>query len=101
MKKSAIAMAIGICASIFCLALQQSASAALQVSRGSVPGDLADSDAFLQNVTRAPKPLRDNAQRVESVLTRMTLEEKIGQMTQLEVGMVTSGKDQDIQIDPV
>jgi beta-glucosidase len=29
----------------------------------------------------------------------MTLEEKIGQMTQLEIGMVTAGRNQDIQID--
>ena len=30
----------------------------------------------------------------------MTLEEKVGQMTQLQIGMVTTGKDQEIQIDP-
>jgi beta-glucosidase len=30
----------------------------------------------------------------------MTLEEKVGQMTQLQIGMVTTGRDQDIQIDP-
>ncbi len=29
--------------------------------------------------------------RVDSVLAQMTLEEKIGQMTQLEIGMITSG----------
>ena len=30
----------------------------------------------------------------------MTLEEKVGQMTQLEIGMVTTGQDQNIRIDP-
>lgn len=37
--------------------------------------------------------------RVDSVLSKMTLEEKIGQMTQLEIGMVTSG-DHPETIDP-
>ena len=40
------------------------------------------------------------SRRVESLLSRMTLEEKVGQMTQLQIGMVTTGKDQEIQIDP-
>ena len=37
--------------------------------------------------------------RVDSVLSQMTLEEKVGQMTQLEIGMVTSG-DHPETIDP-
>ncbi|MFB6098126.1 MAG: glycoside hydrolase family 3 N-terminal domain-containing protein [Salinibacter sp.] len=39
------------------------------------------------------------ADRVDSLLARMTLEEKVGQMTQLEIGMVTSG-DYPETIDP-
>jgi len=62
--------------------------------------DVNDSDAFFQTAARAPVPSGDNARRVEALLPRMTLEEKIGQMTQLEIGMITTGKDQDIQIDP-
>jgi len=30
----------------------------------------------------------------------MTLEEKVGQMTQLAIGMISNGRDQSIQIDP-
>ena len=37
--------------------------------------------------------------RVDSVLARMTLEEKVGQMTQLEIGMVTGGEHPET-IDP-
>lgn len=37
--------------------------------------------------------------RVDSVLAEMTLEEKVGQMTQLEIGMVTSGEHPET-IDP-
>jgi len=59
-----------------------------------------DSDSYFQAAIRAPKPARDNTGRVEDLLARMTLEEKIGQMTQLQIAMVTSGEDQNIHIDP-
>ena len=99
MKKTAIALAIITCVSTFCPALQQSAGVT-QGNRGPIVMDVQDSDAFFQTATRAPRPPRNNTRRVDALLQRMTLEEKIGQMTQLELGMVTSGKDQDIQIDP-
>jgi beta-glucosidase len=63
-------------------------------------GDLDDSDSYFQAAIRARKPARDNTGRVEELLARMTLEEKIGQMTQLQIAMVTSGEDQNIHIDP-
>jgi len=87
-----------MCASTFCPALQQSDRGS-QVTRDPIVTELQDSDAFFQTATRAPRPARDNSRRVESLLQRMTLEEKVGQMTQLEIGMVTTGKDQGIQID--
>src|SRR6266850_227382 len=99
MKKTAIALTIVMCAPAFCLPLQQS-SESKQGIRGPVLMDVNDSDAFFQTAARAPVPARDNTRRVEALLPRMTLEEKIGQMTQLEIGMVTTGKDQSIQIDP-
>jgi beta-glucosidase len=64
----------------------------------AVGADLNDSDEFFQRASRAPVTRRDIAQRVESLLRRMTLEDKVGQMTQLEI--VTTGQDQTIQIDP-
>jgi beta-glucosidase len=83
--------------------LQQVSLAQARAGGESVPvsADINDSDAFFQRASRAPVPARDLAQRVEALLRRMTLEEKIGQMTQLEIGMVTTGQDQEIQIDPV
>jgi beta-glucosidase len=98
MKTTVIMLAI-MSAPIFCLALQQSAVTP-QGTRGPVLVDVNDSDAFFQTATLAPVPVRDNARRVDALLPRMTLEEKIGQMTQLEIGMVTTGRDQDVQIDP-
>src|SRR5437868_7729015 len=69
--------------------------------RGPVTVDLDDSDLFFQNTIRAAGPQRDNSQKIEALLKRMTLEEKVGQMTQLAVGMIATGQDQTIQIDPV
>jgi beta-glucosidase len=68
--------------------------------RGPVTADVDDSDLFFQNAIRAAGPQRDNSQKIDALLKRMTLEEKVGQMTQLAIGMVSSGRDQDIQIDP-
>lgn len=99
MKMTAITLLTIMYAPIFCLALQQSPEVQ-RATKGTVLVDVDDSDAFLQTVTRATTPTRNNARRADALLRRMTLEEKIGQMTQLEIGMATSGKDQDIRIDP-
>ena len=63
-------------------------------------GRVVDSAAFLER-HGAAGAVRDHSQRVKDLLAKMTLEEKVGQMTQLEIGMVTSGKGADIQVDPV
>ena len=61
--------------------------------------DVADSDEFFQRASRTA-PERDNTQKIDDLLKRMTLEEKVGQMTQLTLGMIVSGRDQDIKVDP-
>src|ERR1041384_1700992 len=77
------------------------ASVPLQTSaRGPVTADIDDSDQFFQNSIRAAGPQRDYSQKIEALIKRMTLEEKVGQMTQLTINMVTTGQDQTIQIDP-
>src|SRR5947209_14193688 len=68
--------------------------------RGPVAADIDDSDLFFQNTIHASGPQRDYSQKIEALLKRMTLEEKVGQMTQLAIGMIASGQDQTIQIDP-
>jgi beta-glucosidase len=65
-----------------------------------VPADVDDSDLFFQNAIRTAGPERDNSQKIDALLKRMTLEEKVGQMTQLAIGMISNGRDQTIQIDP-
>jgi beta-glucosidase len=69
-------------------------------NRGLVSQDVNDSDDFFQTAIKSGGPERDNSQKIEALLKRMTLEEKVGQMTQLTLGMITTGQDQNIQIDP-
>jgi beta-glucosidase len=62
---------------------------------------IVDSQTFLKkNLTPAGPPASVSAAAVEKLLGQMTLKEKIGQMTQLEIGMVTDGMDQSIRINP-
>jgi beta-glucosidase len=68
--------------------------------RGPVTADVDDSDRFFQETIRAAQVQRDNSQKIDALLKRMTLEEKVGQMTQLAIGMISNGRDQTIQIDP-
>jgi len=61
--------------------------------------DFADSEEFFKTAVKRPIAKRNDAAKIESLLQTMTLEEKVGQMTQLTIDMVTSGKDQDLRID--
>src|SRR6266403_655558 len=99
MRIKALIIIATISVQIFCR-LPQQTLAITQDNQRVVRGDVDDSDSYFQAAIRAPKPARDNTGRVEELLARMTLEEKIGQMTQLQIAMVTSGEDQNIHIDP-
>ena len=81
-------------------AINTSALPAQSNERGPVTADIDDSDLFFQNTIRASRSPRDSSQKIEALLKRMTLEEKVGQMTQLAIGMIANGRDQEIQIDP-
>src|SRR3954468_11094667 len=61
--------------------------------------DFTDSEQFFATVSRHTKPPRSTP-AVERLLKQMTLKEKIGQMTQLEIGMVSDGVDAAIHINP-
>ena len=101
MRKVALTCGAGLLAVCLALPLQTVNSARTPQSRAStMSADIADSDDFFQQAIRSAGPTRDHKQRIENLIKRMTLEEKVGQMTQLQIGMVTSGKDQTIAIDP-
>jgi beta-glucosidase len=61
--------------------------------------DFPDSAVYFNAALRRPAVKADNSSRIEKLLKQMTLEEKVGQMTQLTIDMVTSGKDQKVEID--
>src|SRR6266545_5149281 len=94
MKRIALVLVLACSLQTFCPLVQQSSVLAQNANN-----PIEDSDLFLQSVTRQAKPKRDYTRDVENLMGRMTLEEKVGQMTQFQVGMVTTGKDQTIQID--
>src|ERR1041384_1673989 len=92
MRKSVLALcAVSLS---LCFALQP-----LVALKAQTPADLLDSDEFFQRTIRT-SPEKNNTQKIDDLLARMTLEEKVGQMTQLAIGMVVSGRDQDVKIDP-
>src|SRR5918993_4537831 len=96
MKKTALLLLVAIYVQNFCLPLQQSFA---QGPGDPVATDILDSDAYFRKAAVTPKQ-RDRSREVEALLKKMTLEEKVGQMTQLEIGQITSGGDSNINIDP-
>jgi beta-glucosidase len=117
MKKTALAFAVVTLSLCFGLPTQKAhtsstagveqtnmnfaaARGSLTDDRGPVTADINDSDEFFQTAINSAGPERDNSQKIEALLKRMTLEEKVGQMTQLAIGMISKGQDQNIQIDP-
>jgi beta-glucosidase len=62
-------------------------------------GGIVDSQSFLQrNLVPAGPAASKYASAVEKLLGQMSLKEKIGQMTNFEIGMVTDGMGPDIRI---
>src|SRR5258706_959811 len=88
-----------ICLPIFCLSPQQSLAQSDNSVKSLAAADLRDSDAFWRDGMGLPKQRLDHSKQIEALLKQMTLEEKVGQMTQLALGMIVSGRDQDVRID--
>src|SRR4051812_43069098 len=62
---------------------------------------LIDSQAFFEQQLAPLPPLASaDAQRIRDLLGHMSVKEKVGQMTQLEIGMVTDGRDAELHINP-
>ena len=61
--------------------------------------DVLDSSVFFKKAVQRPVAKVDHSAEIESLLKQMTVEEKVGQMTQLTIDMVTKGKDQKVEID--
>jgi beta-glucosidase len=67
------------------------------------PARGVSSEAYLERAIRTTGPARPDSidARVEELLRRMTLEEKVGQMTQVDIGTISSGSGADSRVDPV
>jgi len=63
---------------------------------------VVDSDVFLARELARVQPASSAASdRVRAILAKMTLREKVGQLTQLTLEAVTTPQDQMLQLDPV
>src|SRR5580704_14604202 len=73
--------------------------AALPSGADNPGAGIVDSQTFLQgNMTPAGPAASKYAAAVDKVLGQMTLKEKVGQMTQLEIGMITDGHGKELTI---
>jgi beta-glucosidase len=97
MKTYSLLLLVALFAQTFCPAMQQTLSASAPTMQPFID-DVEDSDAFFQRAV-ATRPKKNYSRDVSALLARMTLEEKVGQMTQLEIGMITKGDGDNIQVD--
>lgn len=67
--------------------------------QGPSAAELLDSQKFFETALKTGNQVVDRTSQVEALLARMTLEEKVGQMTQLEIGMISNGKGTKTKID--
>src|SRR6187431_607120 len=59
---------------------------------------IVDSDTIFRENSRRPTHPNNDA-KIDALIKKMTIEEKVGQMTQLTIDMVTTGDDQEVRID--
>ncbi len=81
----------------FCTPLQQSLAYG-RISRDAAEKNIEDSHKYFLQAQKRPK-YKDYSAEINELLKKMTVEEKVGQMTQLEIGQVTKGSDSNIEID--
>ena len=99
MKLCLLVLIVALCTTGLCPAMQQTLSANTPTPQPAVY-EVEDSDAFFQKAVTVNPARKNYSREVSALLGRMTLEEKVGQMTQLEIGMITKGDGDNIQIDP-
>jgi len=67
--------------------------------QGPGSAEVLDSQKFFETALKTGNRIVDRTSQVEALLARMTLEEKVGQMTELEIGMISNGKGANTKID--
>ena len=99
---------LALCITCFALALsiplaaqpKTPASQALPNQEAASQTEVLDSQQFLLNHITPRGPAKDYSAAVEKLLSQMTLKEKVGQMTQLDILMISDGHNQEIKINP-
>lgn len=76
-------------------------SARLSIASSAPVGteSIIDSDELFRAAINSRPRVPDYSAKLDALLSRMTIEEKVGQMTQLTLEMIVSGHDQTVQID--
>ena len=98
MRACLAVLLIALCVQSFCPAIQQTVSATTPAVQPFVD-EVEDSDVYFQRASARRGPKKSFSSEIAALVGRMTLEEKVGQMTQLEIGMITKGDGDNIQID--
>jgi beta-glucosidase len=88
--RSIVLVCLVIVAQLTTPAMSQSAAASPQI---------LDSHEFLLKAKQHPASV-GHENEIEQLLAKMTLQEKIGQMTQFDIQMVTDGQNQSIKVNP-
>ncbi|HJX93065.1 MAG TPA: hypothetical protein VJ372_21400, partial [Pyrinomonadaceae bacterium] len=81
MKTCLLLLVVALCVHSFCPAIQQTLSAPAPTTQPAV--EVEDSDVFFQRATNPQLRRKDFSREISALVSRMTPEEKIGQMTQL------------------
>jgi beta-glucosidase len=100
MKTWSLLLLVVLSVQSFCPVIQQTLSAPLPLLQPVAADDVEDSDLYFQRAIARKPPKKNYASDVKALVAKMTLEEKVGQMTQLEIGLITKGQGDNIQIDP-
>jgi beta-glucosidase len=95
-----LSVCLGLSPQTASTAIENSLKGSSSLPIPSVSADTDDSDEFFQSAIRSRAQGRDYSPKIEALLKQMTVEEKVGQMTQLTLEMIVTGHDQSIEIDP-
>ena len=74
-------------------------SAPLGAAAHSTSDEIIDSDQFYRTAIVSARPAADYSGKIEALLKRMSVEEKVGQMTQLTLEALVTGHNQTVEID--
>ncbi len=96
MRRLSFQKCVTILGAVFCILVQQSYPNG--VGKVDASDDILDSHRVFREMSKRPE-LPDYSVKIRDLISKMTIEEKVGQMTQLEVGQITKGRDSEIEID--